>query len=271
MAIQSEWVDFGEHTGFLARPERAETPLPAVLVIQEIWGVNAHIEDLTRRFAAAGYAAFAPDLYAPGGHRPAELSRTRASEAMGFLDGAPREVWHDEEKRAAELAKLPGDEGARIGATLNALFSGMATRSDEFEETLLLASRFLRESCEVTKGRKVACVGFCMGGGLSGLLATRDPELSGAVVFYGRPPPEARVADIRCPVLGHYGALDEGITGQVPALAEAMAKAGVRYEHHVYEDAPHAFFNDGRPSYRVKAAREATVRTLGFFRDVLGG
>ena len=74
MAILTETISKPELTGYLARPERAQGPLPGVLVIQEAWGVDAHIEDVTRRFAAAGYLALAPDLFSEGGKRPAPLA-----------------------------------------------------------------------------------------------------------------------------------------------------------------------------------------------------
>jgi len=61
MAIKGEWIDYDGHRGYFAAPERAAEPLPAIIVIQEIYGVNGHIEDVTRRFASAGYAALAPD------------------------------------------------------------------------------------------------------------------------------------------------------------------------------------------------------------------
>ncbi len=70
-------------------------------------------------------------------------------------------------------------------------------------------------------------------------------------------------------MLGFYGGTDQRITGQLPAFVEAMGGAGKRFEHFVYERAGHAFFNDGRPSYDVAAARDAFPRTLAFLRDAL--
>ena len=69
MALKTEWVRYGSRSGYFAMPERAATPLPAVVVIQEIWGVEEHIEDVTRRIAAAGYAALAPDIFSENGER----------------------------------------------------------------------------------------------------------------------------------------------------------------------------------------------------------
>ena len=64
MSVKGEWVSYGSERGYLAFPPRAALPLPSVVVIQEIFGVVEHIEDVTRRIAAAGYVALAPDLYA---------------------------------------------------------------------------------------------------------------------------------------------------------------------------------------------------------------
>jgi len=79
MAVHTEWVRFGAHAGFLARPAQVTAGLPAVLVIQEIFGVSDHIEDVTRRLAQAGYAAFAPDLFWEGESRPPALARERVA------------------------------------------------------------------------------------------------------------------------------------------------------------------------------------------------
>ena len=54
MRITTDWICHDGRLGYLAWPERAATPLPAVLVIQEIWGVDAHIQDVTARLASAG-------------------------------------------------------------------------------------------------------------------------------------------------------------------------------------------------------------------------
>ena len=75
MPVKAEWISYGNRSGYLAVPERAALPLPAVVVIQEIWGVDEHIQDVTRRIAAAGYAALAPDLWAEHGERPAARSQ----------------------------------------------------------------------------------------------------------------------------------------------------------------------------------------------------
>ena len=274
MAIKTEVVHYGDHSGFLAWPEAARNPLPAVLVIQEVWGVDAHIEDVTRRFAGAGYAALAPDLLAKGGVRPPVLRQERVRETQAFINRVPPAVWSDPKVREAELLKLPEPEQTNIRETITALFAGMGSgsrRFDQYIDPLKNSAAFMRNECSISRGSKVACVGFCMGGGLSALLACHDEDLSGAVMFYGSSPSGDLVPRIACPVLGFYGSLDARVNAGLPGFAEAMKNAGKRFEHHTYEGAHHGFFNDGRQSYNVDAARDAFVRTLDFFEKTIAG
>ena len=99
--------------------------------------------------------------------------------------------------------------------------------------------------------------------------ATSAPSAPGSI-YYGTPPPTDRLGGIACPLLGIYGGDDGRITSAVPAFAEAMSAAGKRFDHHVYPGAPHAFFNDTRPAYRVAPARDAWARTLAFLVEQLG-
>ncbi|EYF07767.1 dienelactone hydrolase family protein [Chondromyces apiculatus] len=271
MGLKTEWVHYGEgqkRLGYFCVPEGVTKPLPAVLVLQEALGVDEHIEDVTRRFAQAGYAALAPDLYAPEGKRLPELTRARVAETMGFLGGAPRTVWRDAKARAEALSSRPEEEAKRIEASFVAMMAHVVNM-DLLIPALLDATRWLREECPQTRGQKVGSVGYCMGGGLSGLLATHDPELAAAVIYYGRSPDPARAEAIRCPVFGFYGGDDEGVNATVPAFAEAMQKAGKRFEQQVYPGVQHAFFNDTRPSYDAGASRDAFSRTLDIFRAEL--
>jgi carboxymethylenebutenolidase len=279
MSLATEWVSFGsgrEHLAFAAWPGRAVEPLPAVVVIQEVWGVDAHIEDVARRFAQAGYVAFAPDLYAKGGARPAPLARERVAEVQAFLNrlpaGSSSAVIRDPKAREAALAGRPSGEVTRLGETMAALFAGLGSggmRLDDYVAPLVTATGFLRGEFSRTRGQRVGAVGFCMGGGLAALLACHDPDLSAAAIFYGSAPPETLLANIRCPVAGFYGELDKRITDAVPAFAASMSRAGKTFESHVYVGAQHAFFNDTRPSYDVRAARDGFARVLELFRRTL--
>lgn len=273
MSLQTQWVSYGDRkqfTGYLAKQVHAGEPMPAVVVLQEIWGVDEHIRDVTERFARAGYAAFAPDLYAVDGARPEELSEERLAAFKRFGDKLPPKAWGDAQARAEELAKLPDAERESLSATYQRLFGGgLGAQMGAYAENVAQAVRYLREECEASRGRKVAVVGFCMGGALAGLAACRDRDLGAAVIFYGNAPQRELLGDIQCPVLGFYGGLDERITGQVPAFAQAMKELGKQFEHHIYEGAQHAFFNDTRRSYHVAAARDAFARTLDFLNRCL--
>ncbi len=268
MAIKGEWINYGDQKGYFAFPEKASEPLPGIIVIQEAWGVNEHIEDVTRRFAAAGYAALAPDLFAVGGSRPAVLSRQRIEKAIQFMRKLPPTVMGDMAARAAEIAKLPEPDRTEISETFGQLFTGPG-RMMEHIPKLKAAVHHLRKERSETKDQKVACVGFCMGGGLSALLACEEPEISGAAVFYGTTPPEDKIPSINCPVIGFYGANDQRVNAGIPAFEKAMRSAGKSYEHFIYEGANHSFFNDDGLVYNVKAVRDSFVRLLTFFSKTL--
>jgi carboxymethylenebutenolidase len=266
MSLESKWVHYGPEgafSGLLTWPERAAAPLPAVVVIQEAWGVDAHIQDVARRIALAGYAAFAPDVFSRNGVRPPPLSPERLAETVAFLNDLPLAARMDPKARETELHKRPQAEVDRIGETLRTLFAG------GFLPPVVAAAAYLRAEQPVTRGQKVASVGFCMGGGLSVLLACNDPELAGAIIFYGRPPPFEDVPRIRCPVLAFYGTEDKPLIDGLPAFADAMKEHGKSFESVMYDGAEHAFFNDTRPLYDVRAARDAFVRMLQFFRRTL--
>jgi carboxymethylenebutenolidase len=268
MEIESGWTELqtagGTCSAFRARPVPAQTPLPGVLVIQEVWGVDAHIQDLSVRFAAAGYLALAPDLYTVGTRQP-ELDPARIAGVKAFLERVPPAVWTDPAKRAEALSLLPDAERDQVAGTMAVLFGQQDPERNL--QTLADAASALQNDpvCSGSTG----CVGWCMGGNLSARLAARDAALAAAVIFYGSPPSAEEVPEIGCPVLGFYGADDLRITSSVPAFAEAMRVAGRSFEAHVYPGAPHAFFNDTRRSYRSDAARDAWARCLVFFASYL--
>jgi carboxymethylenebutenolidase len=271
MPFQTEWLRFGvrkQHSGLLAWPERAVPPLPAVLVLQEAWGVDPHIEDVTLRFARAGYAALAPDLFAENGERPVPLSRERMEMLKEFINTMPPSGWSDASAREQALALLPEPRRAQVAESMGALMATMG-RVDAFVPKLVDAANFLRSDHLLTRGAKVGAVGFCMGGGLSARLACADPKLAAAIIFYGAAPPADQVPNIACPVLGFYGGLDQRVNAGIAGFAAAMNEHGKRFEYHVYEGVQHAFFNDSRPAYHARASRDAFARVLQWFREEL--
>ncbi|QSO50382.1 dienelactone hydrolase family protein [Alicyclobacillus curvatus] len=266
MPLNTGFIRYGqdeEYIGYVARPEKVNKALPAVIVFQEIWGVDDHIQDVTRRFGEAGYVAFAPDLYARNGERVQGLGAERIIAVKNFLENMPPTAWHDAAERDKALAELPGNQGQLVGETFSRLFGGLDM--DNYTHQLLATTQFLSQEFEASKGQKIGSVGFCMGGALSAHLAGHYQALAGAVMFYGRAPKPEVLEKIACPVRGFFGDLDVQLTSTIPAFAEAMKAAGKDFEYTVYEGAHHAFFNDTRRSYNVDASRDAFTKTLDFF------
>lgn len=224
----------------LVRPKNLVGTAPAVIVIHEIFGLTDHIRDVAARCAQAGYVALAPDLYSREGGAP---------EATDF------------NVIRAFVAKIADD---RIVGDLQAGASFLMTHP-------------------LVQGRKVGTVGFCMGGLYVMLFAAQTPSLGAGVVYYGRPryaettplkpaSPLTLIPRLSVPLQAHYGEADTGIPlADVDALRQAVARTGVANEIYTYPDAPHAFHNDTRESYRPDAAKLAWSRTLAFFDRHLKG
>jgi carboxymethylenebutenolidase len=130
-------------------------------------------------------------------------------------------------------------------------------------EDFFAAYEFLRDS-DQSSGR-VACVGFCYGGGVCNALAVAYPDLAASVPFYGRQPDAADVAQIEAPLLIHYAGLDDRINAGWPAFEAALMENGKEYSVHFYPDVNHGFHNDTTPRYDEEAATLAWDRTLAFF------
>ncbi|MBS4214394.1 dienelactone hydrolase family protein [Neobacillus rhizophilus] len=272
MPIQSEWRTFtganGDIRAYVAAIEPVTEPRPTVIVIQEIWGVDAHIQDVAQRFAAAGYVAIAPDLFAENGVRPNELNEEMLKEVKSFLHSIPHPAWFNPDAREAEISKLPNERQETMRAALNTLFGFLdPSKSEMFVNILKAAADYARNTYEKTKNMTVTSVGFCLGGALSAALAVNDQNHAGAVVFYGRPPKE-RIDEIQCPILGFYGGNDPNITNLIPAFEEEMKKLDKSFEAIVYPDAQHAFFNDTNPTYNARYARDSFAKALTFLNQV---
>ena len=119
---------------------------------------------------------------------------------------------------------------------------------------------------------KVGCTGFCWGGAMTNQVAVNAPDLNAAVPYYGSTPAPEDVPKIKASIMAHYAGNDERINAGIPAFEEALKKAGIEYQIFIYEGASHAFNNDTNPErYNKEAADLAWVRTIGFFKEKLGG
>jgi carboxymethylenebutenolidase len=116
---------------------------------------------------------------------------------------------------------------------------------------------------------KVGVVGFCYGGGIANFLATRVPELGGAVPFYGAQPSAEEAAKIKAPLLMHYAGNDQRITSGWPAYEAQLRSARVDYQPFIYPGVEHGFNNDTTPRYDAAAAKLAWERTVSFFNKHL--
>jgi carboxymethylenebutenolidase len=119
---------------------------------------------------------------------------------------------------------------------------------------------------------RIGSVGWCMGGGYSLLLAENEPKLAACVVNYGAMPTDpAAIQSIQAPLLGNFGADDQGILpSDVRAFEKAMKAAGKNIDVKVYDGAGHAFENpNNKQGYRKDAAENAWERTLAFFATCL--
>jgi carboxymethylenebutenolidase len=116
---------------------------------------------------------------------------------------------------------------------------------------------------------KVACMGFCWGGGVTNQVAVNAPDLTAAVPFYGAQPAAQDVPKIKAAMLIHYAGDDQRINAGIPAFEEALKKAGVEYTIHMYQGAGHAFMNDTGQRYNKEAADLAWKRTVEFLKAKL--
>ena len=119
------------------------------------------------------------------------------------------------------------------------------------------------------KAQAIGITGFCWGGAVVWRSAMIDPDICAGVAWYGQLKTLIpRAAELHAPVLGLYGALDQGIPQtDVEAMRAALKAAGKKAEIVVYPDAPHGFHADYRDSYREADAKDGWQRLLRHFRS----
>ncbi len=221
----------GPFGGYLATPA-GSGKAPAVILIQEIFGVNAVMRGFCDLFAQHGYLAFCPDLF------------WRQKPGIELTDKT-----QDEWKKAiGHMQRFDLNKGvADLQATLTAL----------------------RAHPRCTG--KAGAVGFCLGGKLAVLMATRT-DADASVSYYGVGLEEyvAEYPRIRAPLLVHVAGNDAYATPDLRAVFEPALKASPQVEWHLYEGLGHAFARPGGEHYNADAATLANQRTADFLKRHLG-
>jgi carboxymethylenebutenolidase len=159
------------------------------------------------------------------------------------------------------LGGYPGDEDK--ARELFANLDPAKTRED------FVASAAYARGIAGGNGR-LGAVGFCYGGGVVNMLATRVPELVVGVPFYGNAPPLEGVGKIRCELLLIFADHDERINTAWPPFEAALKTAGVRFEAYRYPGTQHGFNNDTTPRFDENAAKQAWDRAIALFKRTLG-
>ncbi|MGM3306700.1 dienelactone hydrolase family protein [Anabaena sp. WFMT] len=213
---------------------------PGVIVLQEIFGVNVHIRDVTERIAKLGYVAIAPALF--------------QRQAPGFETGyTPQDI---------EIGREYASQ----------------TKASELLSDIQAAINYLKTLPQVKKDG-FGCIGFCFGGHVAYLAATL-PDIQATASFYGAGittrtpgggnPTITRTRDITGTIYAFFGTEDTSIPKeQVDEIEAELKKYNI--SHHVfrYDGSNHGFFCDRRASYNPKAAADAWEQVQKLFTSVL--
>jgi len=234
-AIKTEWITLNVADGtvmraYVARPEDA-IPHPGLLVYQEAFGVNAHIRDVTERFAREGYIALSPELF----HRTApgfEGTYNNFEAARAHVMALTYPNLEADVRSACEWLRTdPGTGGQRIAC----VGFCMGGRVSFLTNTILPVS---------------AAISF-YGGGI-----TPNPYSPGLL---------DRAGELHAPQMLLWGGLDKHLGPEVTrAVTEALRAAGRPFVNVEFSDADHGFFCDARASYNPNAARQAWALVLTF-------
>lgn len=224
----------GQMPVHVARPKGESSRLPAVIVIQEAFGLNGHIREVANRVAREGYHAVAPNLYYRQDGKV--VGYDQLQEAIGLMVRlTDDQVLSDLRALVANLKADPQVRGDRIGITGFCMGGRVSYLA----------------ACEIPEIR--ASVPF-YGGGIAGQQMTP-----------GATAPAERTARMKAAILLHFGERDAYIPMSViEETRRALERERKDFEIHIYEGADHGFYCDERPSHHPEAARLAWERTLRF-------
>jgi len=225
----------GEMPVYVAHPD--EQPSRAVIVIQEAFGVNDHIQDVTRRAAQAGYLAVAPHIFHRSGGGVVAYGDMEA--VMSHFKVLGDKAFLQDLDATLGLIHGEGISDGSIGITGFCIGGRM---------TFLAAAE-----------RPLGAAVSYYGGGIVPSRSEAMPSLLGAVPH------------LRAPWLGFFGELDKGIPlEEVEQLRDALKAAPVEHEIVLYANAGHGFNRDPAPeAYQPEAAADAWKRALAWFGDHL--
>jgi len=206
----------------------------AVIVIMEAFGLNAHIEDVTRRIAAEGYVALAPDIY----------WRSLPENKVGY-DELPKAIGLMQKVNDAKVVQ-------DLGAALDALAVRPNVNAAKVGVTGFCMGGRLAFLLAAEQPERVAAAAPFYGGGIAALLPKADK--------------------IRAPLYLFFAEKDLFIPqDQVKAIDAKLKELGKAYSLKTYTGADHGFFCNDRESYNASAAADAWMELLAFFRKHLGG
>ena len=229
--IATQWIALGgdgRFQGLLALPPAGKGP--GLVLFQEIFGVNAHIQGVAEQYALDGFVVLAPDL---------------------FWRSQPKvELGYEGEERARGIDLMKKLTGPELEADIKSTVDALRARSE-------------------TAGRKVGAIGYCLGGRLA-YMAAATTQIDAAVAYYGGGIHDQldRAASIECPLQFHYAEQDDNIPLTAVERVRA-AMQGKRSEVFIYERAHHGFNCWDRASYDPRSAAIAHGRSLQFLGEQL--
>ena len=231
---------------------------PVVVMIHEIFGLSDWAREMADEVAGAGYIVVEPDMLS--GFGPA-AGTAPASQPSGEMDHSHMQMG----AQSAGASYAPASPGGTAAfPDQSAVTKAVSSLNPDTVNGDLDAAADYGKKLPAANG-KLFVAGFCWGGGKSFLFATHRKDLSGAMVFYGPPPPADTMKNITAPVYGFYAGNDARITATVPQTETDMKAAGKTYEPVTYDGAGHGFMRAGEaPDANAEntAARQAGFRRL---------